>query len=215
MIITELKIEAKEKKKPIIIALTDAQKAFDIVWHAGLMREMNKIGMLDDNWLLFQQWYKSLSSKIKWQRMSRTITEKQGVRQGGVWSPTAYKVFVNSLLKTFEDRKVGAHLGSLYCGIPTVADDVTLVSNDPNELQVMLSVQSSFANKQRFIISTKKSCVLQNGCDKDQWWTINNETLKTPTSAPHLGIQRDNYSKFGVKEVIPCRIQTARRTVYR
>jgi hypothetical protein len=176
------------------------------------MREMNKIGMSDDNWLLFQQWYKSLSSKIKWQRMmSRTITEKQG----GVWSPTAYKVFVNSLLKTFEDRKVGAHLGSLYCGIPTVADDVTLVSNDPNELHVMLNVQSSFANKQRFIISTKKSCVLQNGCDKDQWWTINNETLKTPTSAPHLGIQRDNYSKFGVKEVIPCRIQTARRTVYR
>ena len=96
--------------------------------------------------------------------MSRTITEKQG----GIWSPTAYKVFVSSLLKTFEDRKVGAHLGSLYCGIPTVADDVTLVSNDPNELQVLLNVQSSFANKQRFIISTKKSCVLQNGCDKDQ-----------------------------------------------
>ena len=45
--------------------MTDAQKAFDIVWHAGLMREMNKIGMSDDNWLLFQQWYKSLSSKNK------------------------------------------------------------------------------------------------------------------------------------------------------
>jgi hypothetical protein len=29
------------------------------------MREMNKIGMSDDNWLLFQQWYKSLSSKNK------------------------------------------------------------------------------------------------------------------------------------------------------
>ena len=67
------------------------------------------------------------------------------MRQGGVWSPTAYRVFVNSLLKAFEDRKLGAHLGSLYCGIPTVADDVTLVSNDPNELQVMLNVQSSFA----------------------------------------------------------------------
>ena len=132
----------------------------------------------------------------------------------GVWSPTTYKVFVNSLLITFEDRKLDAHLGSLYCGIPTVVDDVTLVSNDPNELQVMLSVQSSFANKQRFIISSKKSCVLQNGCDKDQRWTINNETLQTPMSAPHLGIQRDNYSKFGVEEVIPSRIHTACRTVY-
>jgi hypothetical protein len=114
--------------------------------------------------------------------------QKSKVRQGGVWSPTAYNVFVSSLLKAFEDRKLGAHLGSLYCVIPTVADDVTLVSNDPNELQLMLSVQSSFANKQRIIIGTKKSCVLQNGCDKDKWWTINNETLQTPTSAPHLGL---------------------------
>ena len=84
LIITELKLEAKKKTKPIIIALTDAQKAFDIVWHAGLMREMNKIGMSDDNWLLFQQWYTNLSSKIKWQgMMSRTITEKQGAAR---WS---------------------------------------------------------------------------------------------------------------------------------
>jgi hypothetical protein len=58
-------LKLKKRKKPIIIAMTDAQKAFDIVWHAGLMREMNKIGMSDDNWLLFQQWYKSLSSKNK------------------------------------------------------------------------------------------------------------------------------------------------------
>jgi hypothetical protein len=144
----------------------------------------------------------------------KEIKNDRNVRQGLVWSPTTYKVFVNSLLKTFEDRKLGAHLGSLYCVIPTVADDVTLVSNDPNELQLMLSVQSSFANKQRFIISSKKSCVLQNGCDQDQRGTINNETLQTPTSAPHLGIQRDNYSQFGVKEVIHSRIQTARRTVY-
>ena len=93
------------------------------------------------------------------------------------------------ITKTFEDRKLGAHLGSLYCGIPTVADDVTLVSN---ELQVMLNVQSSFANKQRVIISSKKYCVLQNGCDKDQRWTINDDTLQTPKSAPDLGIQRDN-----------------------
>jgi hypothetical protein len=64
LIITGLKIEAKEKKQPIIIALTDAQKAFDIVWHAGLMREMNKIGMSDDNWLLFQQWYKPFYRRL-------------------------------------------------------------------------------------------------------------------------------------------------------
>lgn len=215
LIITELKIEAKETKKPLLIALTDAQKAFDVVWHNGLMREMYKIGVTNDNWLLFQDWYNKLSSKIKWQGLlSREIKESQGLRQGGVWSPTAYKVFVNSLLTTFEENRLGAHLGSIFCGIPTVADDVTLVSNDANELQVMLNVQSAFANKQRFIISSQKSCVIASKLDKDQSWNINGQILQTPRSATHLGIQRDNHSAYGVKEVVPGRVQVARRTVY-
>jgi hypothetical protein len=45
--------------------------------------------------------------------------EKQGVRQGGVWSPTAYKVFINSLLKIYEENKIGCHIGSIFCGVPT------------------------------------------------------------------------------------------------
>jgi hypothetical protein len=35
-----------------------------------------------------------------------------------------------------------------------------------------------------------------------------------PANASHLGIRRDTSSKFGVKLVVPDRIQTARKTVY-
>ncbi|CAC5399383.1 unnamed protein product [Mytilus coruscus] len=55
LILTELKAEAKKLKKQLIITLSDAQKAFDIVWHAGLMREMYKGGMTGDNWLLINE----------------------------------------------------------------------------------------------------------------------------------------------------------------
>jgi hypothetical protein len=44
---------------------------------------------------------------------------------------TAYKVFINSLLKLFEQYTIGSHIGSIYCGVPTVANDVTLIANDP------------------------------------------------------------------------------------
>ena len=50
-----------------------------------------------DNWLLFKEWYQNLTTKVKWEgQITRGFEEKQGVRQGGVWSPTAYKVFINS-----------------------------------------------------------------------------------------------------------------------
>jgi hypothetical protein len=55
---------------------------------------------------------------------------------------TAYKISINSLLDTLERNQLGAYLGTHYCGTPTVADDVTLISNDPYELQSMLDRQN-------------------------------------------------------------------------
>ncbi|CAC5367796.1 unnamed protein product [Mytilus coruscus] len=160
---------------------------------------MNKAGLCGDNWLLFKDWYKGLNSNIKWQgQMSRTFLESQGVRQGGVWSPTAYKIFINSLLTTLETYRIGSHIGSIYVGVPTVTDDVTLVSNCPYELQTIC----------------QKSCILNYICADSYDWSINGEPLDTPENAVHLGIQRDKLSRRGTKEVVPGRRQLARQTVY-
>ncbi|CAC5371843.1 unnamed protein product [Mytilus coruscus] len=119
LILTELHTEAKENGDPLVIALTDAKSAFDVVSHDGLLRQMNKADLCGVIWLLFKDWYKGLNSNIKWQgQTSRTFLESQGVRQGGVWSPTAYKIFINSLLTTLETYRIG----SIYVGVPTVAD---------------------------------------------------------------------------------------------
>ncbi|CAC5413140.1 unnamed protein product [Mytilus coruscus] len=128
LILTELIIQAIKTKSPLYVALMDARKTFDIVWHLGLMREMHKFGLTGDNWLFFKKWYENLKSKIKWKGLlSNSIEERQGVRQGGIWSPTAYKIFINSLLQTFERNQLGACIEPIYCGIPTVADDVALI----------------------------------------------------------------------------------------
>ncbi|CAC5410976.1 unnamed protein product [Mytilus coruscus] len=150
LIITELIIEAKERKSSLYIALMDARKVFDILWHLGLLGEMHKTVLEGNNWLFFENWYTELTSKVKWKgELSHQIIEQQGVRKGGIWSPSAYKLFANSLLTTFKENQIGAIIGSIYCGKPTVADDVTLITTDPYELQTMLDIQSRFANKNR------------------------------------------------------------------
>jgi hypothetical protein len=40
----------------VYIALIDAKKAFDKVWHEGLYREMHKMNIYGDNWLMFKEW---------------------------------------------------------------------------------------------------------------------------------------------------------------
>lgn len=67
LILTELHTEARETKSPLYIAFIDAKNAFDVVWHNGLLREMYKVNLIGDNWLLFKAWYENLRTRIKWQ----------------------------------------------------------------------------------------------------------------------------------------------------
>ena len=97
---------------------------------------------------------------------------------------------------------------------PTVADDVTLIANDPCDLQVMTHIQMAHANKFRYIICEQKSCILKSRDKSHCTWRMNDIQLNTPSRATHLGIKRDTLSKFGVKDVVSERVQIARKTVY-
>ncbi|CAC5388172.1 unnamed protein product [Mytilus coruscus] len=99
IIITELSAEVKELKLLLVLALPDAQKAFDKLWLSSLLRKTYQIAIDGDKWLMLKAWYHELASQVKWSGgLSRPFSEKQGVRQGGVKSSTAYKIFINPLL---------------------------------------------------------------------------------------------------------------------
>ena len=55
LILSELMAEARNSKTPFYIAFMDARKAFDVVWHNCLFRDMDKFGIEGDNWLFFSK----------------------------------------------------------------------------------------------------------------------------------------------------------------
>lgn len=215
LILSELVTEAKNSKSSLYIAFMDARKAFDVVWHDCLFRDMFKFGISGDNWLFFQKWYDGLTSKIRWNGcVAEPIRELQGVRQGGIWSPTAYKIFINSLLDAMQYHQLGSSIGTVYCGIPTVADDVTLVSNNADELQVMLDLQAGHANSKRYTVNQQKSTIIVINDSKTRDWSFNEKKLTVSDQATHLGIQRCVTNAKTTKETVQTRIITARRTVF-
>jgi phosphohistidine phosphatase SixA len=72
-----------------------------------------------------------------------------------------------------QHKQLGVYIGTNYCGIPTVADDVTLISHNP----IMLNVQAEHANSKRYLVSQQKSSIVVMNGSQHYEWTFNNENL--------------------------------------
>ena len=102
------------------------------------------------------------------------------------------------------------HLGNIYIGTPTCADDVTFIERDSNSLQIMINVISRYAKQHHYKINLLKTRILDRSKHPsvDECWEMNGIDIKPSDSAVHLGVTRS-----GIKEVelnIEERIKCAR-----
>ncbi len=88
----------QQSKEKCYIASLDAQKAFDTVWHNGLLVKLSDYGINGDLWLLILYWYRHLSSRVRWKGvLSRPFNILQRVKQGALLSP----IFTAFILMTY------------------------------------------------------------------------------------------------------------------
>ncbi|CAG2202476.1 unnamed protein product [Mytilus edulis] len=220
--LTEAIIEAKELGQTLFTTFVDASSAFDVVWHASLLKSIFKSGISGQSWQILNDWYTNMSSAVRWEgKLSTSFAELQGVRQGSVWSPSVYKLFVNPLIKKLESESLGFKIGNVFVGTPMCADDLLLISSKPDELQTMISYTSHFAETEEYNISKEKTkvmiwnsslnCNLWNQMEK---FHIGSETLETVENYKHIGIDRDSREVEATRTIIGNRLKTARQTSY-
>ena len=207
-----------DSKKPLIVAMLDAQKAFDVVDHDSLLRRLYLDGICGSDWMLLQNMYSDLTSVVKWEgTLSDPFVIKQGVRQGGVLSNAHYKRYSNPLLIQLENKFTGAKIGCIRIPHATVADDLTLMSHSTKEMQVMVPTSGSsggFANRSRFMIHPKKSCILTYWDtylkQHDASYIMNGVEMSQVRHSTHLGIHRDSNNRANIAE----KVSLGRRTAY-
>ncbi|CAC5361769.1 unnamed protein product [Mytilus coruscus] len=96
---------------------------------------------------------------------------------------------------------------------PTCADDIAFISNNENELQIMLNVLSRYANEHHYTIHPMKTQIIDCSKTKSNYkWNLGGNEINTAESGVHLGIIRaeKNECQINIQE----RIQIARRTKY-
>ena len=221
LMLTEVLAESKDKKEPVYVQFLDARKAFDVVWHEGMLCSMHDQGITGPLWNLHASLYDSIKSKVKWkgQISNELIDDEQGLRQGGLTSADSFKTKENPLLNKIEDSPDAFHIGAINVGAPTCADDVALCSKTLTGAKILNNIAIKDSCSQRYTYSSTKSKVMignPNNLSRLQLElfpiSLLHETLEETVSEVHLGIHRNPRNK--ASPTVLARIKTARRAAY-
>ena len=108
-------------------------------------------------------------------------------------SQILYAAFTNDSLYGLEHSHLGAHISSIYCGAPTYADNMSLISHSEHVLQEMLNIVSGYAFKWQYSINPSKSQIIMF-CNwpslhpKNPSWSVCRNEIPVSDTAKHLGI---------------------------
>ena len=105
--------------------------------------------------------YQEAVSAVKWNGLlSGKFRVEQGVRQRGILSTDCYKLYKNNALLRVEKSGFRASIGTVFCGAPICADDVLLMTDDQDELQLMLDIIFDYSGMENYLLQPVKSVIV-------------------------------------------------------
>ena len=124
----------------------DASKAFDRVsfsqlFNCLLSRNMNPLIVR-----LLLNMYTNQTNRVKYNKsLSECFTVTNGVKQGGVLSPTLFSVYINELLENLQKSGYGCKVGDKFVGCVSYADDIVILCASIYGLKQMIQICESYA----------------------------------------------------------------------
>ena len=99
---------------------------------------------------------------VRWKNsLSESFPISNGVRQGGVLSPTLFTMYIDDLLDDLCNLGVGCFWDSMFAGAFGYADDVVLLAPSPAALRLMLRCCEDFASKHRLRFNMSKTQLIR------------------------------------------------------
>ena len=189
MLLRETIAMRTEDEKPVFIAFLDTKKAFDSVWHNGLMYKLYKMGMDPKMWRLLRNMYSDFKCAVLIDnKLSSWFNIRQGVHQGAPLSLLLYEVFINDLIVELKQFKNSPKVGNAQIPCTVFADDMSIICQSHNSMQAMLNVAYHHSQTWRYSYNAKKSEVIVMNYKRalPKFW-MGKELLPVVDSAIHLG----------------------------
>ena len=189
----------QQGSKHLYTCFVDFRKAFDTVWHIGLLYKLRNSGVSDLFYNVIKNMYENtlLSVKVNNIYLTDHFQSFVGVRQDDNLKPTLLKLIINDLPNIFDDScsPVSLLTRKLHCLL--YADDLVLLSESLQGLQNSLTKLSHYCDEWglQIDISKTKSLVFNNtGRITSHKFYINNIPIENCRNYVYLGV---NFSISG------------------
>ena len=174
----------------------DGEAAFPSVDREIQVRELYSVGERGDYLKYSRNTYQNTECKIKMDgKLSRTIEEHTGNRQGHVKAAGHYKAYINPCLDAVNRADLGFHIGPITVGAVCCADDTYVLSDTQSGLQSAINVVGHYARRYRVVFNAEKTKIVVTGSkvDMDYYgdtmpWSLNGERIAVVQNNEHLGL---------------------------
>jgi len=189
----------KKRLTEVPVAFLDLKKAFDRVWHDGLLYQLYEHGICNRMWLWLKAFLSNRFSCVVNGSITSTWHQQHyGVPQGAVLSPLLFSVFINAAARAINDTPQLAHPNTTLL---LFADDIAYYANVSSptwqqRFQRGLDLLHTWADKFCQEFNSSKSAVV--------WFTRRQHSIAVVERRPqfHLGRitlqQADVYKYLGL-----------------
>ena len=140
----------------------DLKKAFDSVWHEGLLYKLwTKFGIRGKMWRLTKLLLDSNFVRVEINRVKTSFSKiDAGTRQGGKCSPLLFNIYIDDYVEVLEETECGISLGAFMIVCLLYADDIVLFAKSPKDLERLLTTSERWARKWRLSFNVPKCKIL-------------------------------------------------------
>ena len=124
--------KALDEGKEIRVVFCDISKAFDRVWHAGLIKKLESIGIKNNLLLWFSDYLKHRRQRVVINGVSSSWEEiNAGVPQGSILGPLLFLIYINDIVNDIETNiRLFADDTSLYIIVENPQSSADFLNND-------------------------------------------------------------------------------------
>lgn len=177
--------KALDGKKDVRIVFCDISKAFDRVWHAGLLYKLHKIGVRGTLLAWFQDYLTNRLQRVIIRGQNSEWGEiKAGVPQGSVLGPLLFLIYINDLVDGIQSNiRLFADDTTIFITVDDPETAATQLNND------MINIKS-WADQWlvNFSPSKTKSMIISNRQLDHPPLYFDGSILENVTSHKHLGL---------------------------
>ena len=186
--------QIRSRGKTAYVIFLDVQKAYDKAWLDAILYTMKKNGISGKNLEMMRKMNTGLTARIRTKHgLTRKITIKDSIRQGGVLSVIEYATLMDEITKEIQGREQGIKMenGETLANLLWM-DDVALIHEETKQLQEIMDTTNHVALTNHIEFGAAKCKVVKIGPGKKSQITLNEQILEEVTAYKYLGDMINN-----------------------